>query len=76
MIVSINWRIPATILLFLQANQMSLLLSKLRKERQRPKASYNSVLVEGELEGNIDDWFPFVKPFVLLWMLNSGSMYG
>ena len=35
----------------LQANQMSLLLSKLRKERRRPKASYHSVLVEG----NIDD---------------------
>ena len=46
-----------------------------RKERGSPKASYNSVLVEGKVEGNIDDWFPFVEPFILLWMLNGGSMY-
>ena len=70
-IVSIDRRTPATILLVLQANECR------RKEHQRPKArakaSYNSVL----LEGNIDDYIVplFVKPFVLLWMLCSGNMY-
>ena len=56
-IASIDWRTPVTILLVLQANEQVILLSNWRKEHQRPKAqiriSYNSVLVEG----NIDDWF-------------------
>ena len=49
MIVSVEWRTPATILLILQANELVVLLSNQRKEHQRPKASYSSVLVEGNL---------------------------
>ena len=56
-IVSIDWRTSATILLVLQANEWVVLLSNRRKEHRKPKewakASYNSVLVEG----NIDNWF-------------------
>ena len=77
MIVSIDWRSPAIVLLVLQANEVCLFASNQNKEHQRPKASHNSVLiVEGEVEGNIDDWIPFVEPVILLWMLNSGSMNG
>ena len=32
------------------------LLSNQRKELQRPKASYNSIPVEGKVEGSIGDW--------------------
>ena len=77
MIVSIDWRSPAIVLLVLQANEVCPFASNQNKERQRPKASHNGVLiVEGEVEGNIDDWIPFVEPVILLWMLNSGSMNG
>ena len=61
MIVSIDWGTPATILLVLQANERVVLLSNRRKEHRKPKArakaSYNSGLVEG----NIDDWFHYLS---------------
>ena len=61
MIVSIDWRTPATILLVLQANECVISLSNWRKEHRRlkvqAKALYNSVLVEG----NIDDWFRYLS---------------
>ena len=56
------------ILSVLQANEWVALLSNRRKEHRSPKArakaSYNSVLVEG----NLDDWFHyvFVEPFFAL----------
>ena len=60
MIVLIDWRTSATILLVLQANEWVVLLSNQRRKHRRPKArekaSYNSVLVEG----NIDDWFCYL----------------
>ena len=46
-----------TILLVLQTNKNLLLSNCKGKEHQRPTASYSSVLVEGEIEDNIDDWF-------------------
>ena len=59
-IVSIDWRTPTTILFALQANEWVVLLHNRKKEHQRPKArakaSYNGVLVEG----NIDDWFCYL----------------
>ena len=60
-IVSIDWRTPATILLVLQANERVVLLRNRRKEHRKPnaraKASYNSVLVEG----NIDNWLRYLS---------------
>ena len=54
MIVSIDWRSPAIVLVVLQANEVSLFVSNRNKEHQRSKALHNGVLiVEGEVEGNL-----------------------
>lgn len=42
----------------------------------KAKSSYNGVLTEGKVEGSIENCFPFVLSFILLWMINSGSMHG
>ena len=42
---------------FYKQIKWAFLLSNQRKECRRPKLSCISVLVEGEVEGNIDDWF-------------------
>ena len=41
-----------------------------------PKLSCNSVFVEDEVKGNIDDFFTICQTIILPWMLNSGNMYG
>ena len=57
-----------TILFVLLANEVSLLLSNQNKERRRPISLHNGVLVEGEVKGSIDSWFPFVKTSVCFGM--------